>query len=271
MSLNTIRAYKYSIEEFENHTQTPLEDTTPAHVKAYIKHLTDTEKSPSTIQARIAALSSLFDWAVTEFVINRNPAHGIRLPKIPKRYPDYIPRIDLMERIDAINGDDFTSLRDRAIVETAYSGGMRESDIRNANRKDLDIAGMRLKVLGKGNKERFIPIGEYAAQALEKYLAQRDKDRLGLEEPALFVNAYGERLQTPGKIVKKHLGAAPHTSCRASAATHLLIAGASASTIQELLGHAHISTTERYFGRHDQHFRDQFNARHPRARLQRGI
>jgi len=268
LSPHTIRSYQYSLTEFSQRQDCQgISGIKQTHVKAYIEQLQKEGKAPTTIQSRIAALSSFFDWAVNQEIINRNPASNIRLPKIPKRQPEYIPRLELMEMIEKVKGDDFVSLRNRAILEVGYSGLLRVSDLRNANREDLDFEACRLKVIGKGNKEEYVPLGEYAIDAIKNYLAQRDKERVGTKEPALFVSVYGERLSRIDAVVRDLLNMGPHAALRTSGATHIYLSGGDVRFIQQLLRHSDLSTTQRYMGFQDQHFRDQFNAHSPRARI----
>jgi integrase/recombinase XerC len=228
--------------------------------------------SPRTIQRRLSALRSFFNFQLRERALDANPAVGVQAPKARKRLPETMD-VDLMTRLLEFRTDTQLSVRDKAIMELFYSSGLRLSELVGLNLVDVDRGDRTVRVLGKGSKTRVVPVGRHALDAIARWL----KERAALAasgEPALFVSSRGTRLG-PRAIQKRIAGWAqrqglgrhvhPHMF-RHSFATHLLESSQDLRGVQELLGHANISTTQVYTHLDFQHLAKIYDAAHPRAR-----
>jgi site-specific recombinase XerD len=219
---------------------------------------------------RLASLRTFFRFLCREGVLETNPARAIRAPRIERRLPGHLDE-DEVSRLLAIEGDDLVSRRDRLILELLYATGIRCSELVGLDVDDIDRQGRLLRVLGKGRKERLVPFGRPAARALEAYLVSRDG--LSARDGALLLNLRGGRLTD--RSVRRRLAhrigegarrgrVTPHT-LRHSFATHLLQRGADLRAIQELLGHASLSTTQRYTHVDARQMLEIYEKTHPRA------
>jgi integrase/recombinase XerC len=229
----------------------------------------------------LSAVRTLFRFLHREELVAANPARAVSSPKLDKYLPVWLERkqVDVlfdMAELRAREGE-FADVRNLAILELFYSTGMRLSELRGINRADLDLVGQQVKVRGKGRKERIIPVGNKAALALRNYESKRDElvRRMGAraEKTAWFVGPGGKRLSVRAiqDIVTRFLskldensGLSTH-SLRHSFATHLLDAGADLRAVQELLGHASISTTQIYTHTSVERLREVYKKSHPRA------
>ncbi|MEX0887013.1 MAG: tyrosine recombinase XerC [Phycisphaeraceae bacterium] len=251
-------------------------------VRGFLVSLDDHGYSPATTARKIATLRSFYKWAQTHGIIETNPMVLIRTPKQAKRLPKAIT-VDQVERLLAApEHADTLGARDRAILETLYSTGVRVSELAQLNRADLDIASQTLHVRGKGRKQRIVPLGSHALAAIKHYLTLLEPDprfrvlrQRAMVDPnvALFVNKSGDRLSARSvrrKLDKylKQVGLdsaiSPHT-LRHSFATHLLDNGADLRSVQELLGHQSLSTTQIYTHLSTMRLRDAYDQAHPRA------
>ena len=247
-------------------------------IRGFLAHLANQQYSAATMARKIATLRSFHRWLDKVSLIEANPMLLIRTPRQSKRLPKAID-VEQVERLLAAP-DDSTLLgaRDRAILETLYSTGIRVSELVGINRGDIDEAGQALIVRGKGRKERIVPLGSHALAALGHYvgiLDQHHQQQNGQIDPEgpLFINKHGGRLSTRSvrRKVSKYLAEAgldpdisPHT-LRHSFATHLLDNGADLRSVQELLGHQSLSTTQVYTHLTTQRMRDAYDDAHPRA------
>jgi integrase/recombinase XerC len=248
-------------------------------VRGFLAHLGDQQYSAATMARKIATLRSFYKWADRRGLAAGNPMTAIRTPRQAKRLPKAIT-IEQVEKLLAAPGDgDVLSRRDRALLETLYSTGIRVSELVGLSVQDLDVAGEALHVRGKGKKERIVPLGTHAVAAVQRYLdtlraeprfANAGKD--GHNGP-LFVNKHGGRLSSRSvrRKLDKYLKQAgldpsisPHT-LRHSFATHLLDNGADLRSVQELLGHQSLSTTQVYTHLTTQRMQNTYNRAHPRA------
>ncbi len=247
-------------------------------IRSFLNHISGQQYSAATMARKIATLRSFHRWMDKRGLIETNPMLLIRTPKQSKRLPKAIS-VDQIERL--LSAPDDTTLlgaRDRAILETLYSTGIRVSELVGINRGDIDEAGEALIVRGKGRKERIVPLGSHALASLRHYVGLLDADQrqAGLApDPVapLFVNKHGTRLSTRSvrRKVTKYLtqigldpDISPHT-LRHSFATHLLDNGADLRSVQELLGHQSLSTTQVYTHLTTQRMRDAYDEAHPRA------
>jgi len=249
-------------------------------IRGFLTHLGSQQYSPATMARKIATLRSFYKWADRRGVCSGNPMLVIRTPRQAKRLPKAIT-IEQVEQLLAAPGDhEVLGRRDRAMLETLYSTGIRVSELVGLAVGDLDIAGEALRVRGKGKKERIVPLGSHAIGAVQRYLEMLRADpkfgpraREGGSALALFVNKHGGRLSSRSvrrKLDKylKQVGLdpsiSPHT-LRHSFATHLLDNGADLRSVQELLGHQSLSTTQVYTHLTTQRMQDAYNKAHPRA------
>jgi integrase/recombinase XerC len=249
-------------------------------IRGFLSRLGEQQYSAATMARKIATLRSFYKWADRRGLAKGNPMTLIRTPRQGKRLPKAIT-IEQIEKLLASPGDaDVLGRRDRAMLETLYSTGIRVSELVALNFNDLDIPGEALKVQGKGKRERIVPLGSHAMASIRRYLelAEQDTDfkaywgesRTG---KALFLNKHGGRLSSRSvrrKLDKylKQVGLdpsiSPHT-LRHSFATHLLDNGADLRSVQELLGHQSLSTTQVYTHLTTQRMQDSYNDAHPRA------
>ena len=225
-------------------------------LRGYVAALHEAGYAKTTIARRLASLRSLFRFGQREGWTKSNPAKPLRNPRKPRSLPHFLSSQDIDRLLDAPEIADPLGMRDRAILEVLYSAGLRVSELAGLNAADLDVAGGTVRVRGKGRRERIAPIGSFAARALNDWLAVRrvSAEEKGGPEAPVFVNKFGRRLTTRsvGRMLEKHLRAAgldrrttPHT-LRHSFATHLLDRGADIRSVQELLGHKSLVTTQIY-------------------------
>jgi integrase/recombinase XerC len=228
--------------------------------------------SPRTIQRRLSALRSFFNFLLREKALEANPAVGVQAPKARKRLPETMD-VDLMTRLLDFRTDTQLGVRDKAIMELFYSSGLRLSELVGLNLGDVDRGDRTVRVLGKGRKTRIVPVGKHALDAIGRWLKER-ATLAATGEQALFVGARGERLgaraiqkRIAGWARQQGLGRHVHPHLfRHSFATHLLESSQDLRGVQELLGHANIATTQVYTHLDFQHLAKIYDAAHPRAR-----
>jgi len=247
-------------------------------IRSFLNHLSQYQYSAATMARKIATLRSFHRWMEKKSLVSSNPMLMIRTPKQNKRLPKAIGVEQVEKLLSAPDDTDLLGARDRAILETLYSTGIRVSELVSINRRDIDDSGEALIVRGKGKKERIVPLGSHAIAALRHYRTMLDThlERSGLkpeDEAPLFINKHGGRLSTRSvrRKVSKYLVKAgldpdisPHT-LRHSFATHLLDNGADLRSVQELLGHQSLSTTQIYTHLTSQRMREAYDDAHPRA------
>jgi integrase/recombinase XerC len=254
------------------------EAITVLELRGYVAAMHEAGYAKSSIARRLASLRSFFKFGQREGWTKTNPAKPLRNPRKGRSLPHFLSAEDIGRLLSAPPGNTAMGLRDRAILETMYSAGLRVSETVGLNRSDLDFEDGILRVRGKGRKERLAPIGSYAAAALQKWLA---KARPNPREPAggaapVFLNKFGRRLTTRSvaRMLEKYLQLAsldsrttPH-SLRHSFATHLLDRGADIRSVQELLGHKSLVTTQIYTHVGAAALREVYEKAHPRARME---
>jgi integrase/recombinase XerD len=283
-SENTRVAYKNDLGQFLEYLKTravpPVHEWSEVkkdHLVAYILSLkADREYASTTVARKVAAIKSFFHFLVAEGFIRDDPTATLDSPRVKKYLPRAISQEDVEKLLEAPGqSDEPRTLRDRAILELLYATGMRVSELVALNEGDVDLASASVRVLGKGDKERIIPVYDRAVQAIDAYVT---KGRVRLvrdaEQKALFLNQRGERLTRQGLwlIVKGYVKEAglkvpvtPHT-LRHSFATHMLRGGADLRNVQELLGHANIATTQVYTQVSNERLREVYDEAHPRAK-----
>ncbi len=243
-------------------------------VRRYAAGLSSAGAAPATVARKLAAIRGLYGFLVRTERAGQNPAELVSSPKRPEKLPQVLTTEQMRGLLERIPARAPLELRDRAMLELAYSCGLRCEEIVNLDLGSMDFESEQLRVLGKGSKERILPVGEPAQRALERYL-ERGRHALAGDprERALFLSKSGRRLSNSDVTRRLGLwtreaamaaGISPH-SLRHSFATHLLEGGADLRTIQELLGHASISTTQVYTRVDAARLRDTYAASHPRA------
>jgi integrase/recombinase XerC len=281
-SPHTVKSYREDLHQaVEFFTTAPAgaartpEQVTPRLVRAYLAWLHERRYAKATIARRLAAVRSWFRYLCRQGVLPANPADALRGPRQERRLPHFLTEADLLRLLEAPPTDDPFGLRDRAILETLYSAGLRVGELVGLEVEDLDLEAGLATVRGKGKKERLAVLGKPALKALARWLAAR-ADLLHANQraaAAVFLNKHGTRLtaRSVGRLVAKYLAQAgldprtsPHT-LRHSFATHLLDRGADIRSVQELLGHASLSTTQVYTHLTTRRLHDTYRQAHPRA------
>jgi integrase/recombinase XerC/integrase/recombinase XerD len=271
------RAYGVDLGQFaEWAAQAGLEPGEVRHrdVRRYGAALSSAEAAPATVARKLAAIRGLYDFLVRGERVGQNPANLVSSPKREQKLPRVLSAEQVQGLLERIPARTSLELRDRAMLELAYSCGLRCEEIVNLDVGALDYESEQIRVLGKGGRERLLPVGEPARHALERYEA-KGRHALGTDpaERALFLSKNGRRLSNSDVTRRLGLwvreaalagGISPH-SLRHSFATHLLEGGADLRTIQELLGHSSISTTQIYTRIDATRLREAYAATHPRA------
>lgn len=277
-SAHTIRNYASDLEQFREYFSPPnAAPPAPADVDArrlreWLTSLYDRKLDPISIRRKLAAVRSFFQFLLREKTVASNVARALRTPKAPKRVPVVPTAEQTNALVDGVGADQLERphpRRDRALFELLYGCGLRVSELVGLDLNDFDFGGRWIRVRGKGRKERQVPYGEQAAQAIEKYMSARESGAA-----ALFVNHRGTRLSDRGarEIVKFYArmlagdsSLHPH-SLRHAFATHLLADGADLRAIQELLGHARLATTQKYTQVSLTDLMAVYDKAHPKAR-----
>jgi len=277
----TIKSYREDLEALreyfiELHGRMPEPSAIgTVELRGYIAALHEAGYAKTTISRRLASLRSFFRFGQREGWTKANPAKPLRNPRKSRSLPHFLSSEDVGRLLGAPQADDPMGLRDRAILEVLYSAGLRVSELAGLNVADLDFAGGTLRVRGKGRRERIAPVGSFAVRALKDWLAVRKvspREKSGGESP-VFLNKFGRRLTTRSvaRMLEKHLRitgldrrTTPHT-LRHSFATHLLDRGADIRSVQELLGHKSLVTTQIYTHVSTAGLRAVYERAHPRA------
>jgi site-specific recombinase XerD len=252
-------------------------ELSPRALRRYAAGLTEQGQAPSTVARKLASLRALLRTLVEHGELTQNPADLLAAPRRAQRLPQVLKAAEVAALLDRIPADDALSLRDRALFELAYASGLRAEELVNLDRGSVDFDAEQVRVEGKGGKTRIVPTGEPALRALARYLDRARPALLTADgESALFLSKSGRRLSTSdvrrrlrvwtrrAASVSAAAGASPHT-LRHSFATHLLEHGADLRSIQELLGHASISTTQVYTRVESARLRTAYARSHPRA------
>lgn len=240
-------------------------------VRKYLAHLKGKDLKKRSVARKLSALRSFFRFLMRDGYVNSNPLAGISAPKLEKFLPIFLDVRKVSKLIESPDPKSILGIRDRAILETLYSTGIRVSELVSLNLDRVDFIGGVIKVLGKGKKERIVPIGDRALRKIREYLTKRTRQRKSAT--VLFLNKNNKRLTDRGvqNLIKKYIriialreNVSPHTF-RHSFATHLLDKGADLRSVQELLGHASLSTTQIYTHITTEHLKSVYDKAHPRA------
>ena len=271
-SAHTLRSYAADLAELQTFlrgARVPGLAAADARVlRGYLAWLHGRGLAKSSIARKLASVRSCYRFLARRELVAANPARQLASPRLPRRLPSVLPKDESKDLLDAPSEDTLAGRRDRALLELLYASGVRVAECCGLDLEDLDRRHGTVRVMGKGSKERVVPVGEIALEALDAYL-----DRRGGGNGPLFRNARGTRLSTRSvhSIVRRRARAAglarrvtPHT-LRHTFATHLLGEGADLRFIQELLGHSRLSTTQRYTHVSPEHLMKVYDAAHPRA------
>lgn len=286
-SANTVRSYRRDLGSYCAWLQQrglTIDDVAPADLDAYVGALRSRGLAPSSVKRATVAVRSLHRFRAQEGLAADDPAAGVETPRVPAGLPKALTEAEVQSLLDAVVGDDPTARRDRALLEVLYGTGARISEVCALGLGDVDLDGGLLRLFGKGAKERVVPIGRWARVALAAWLSDEGRGAVAPEQfarrtdaDAVFLNRRGGRLSRQGAwgIVHRHGETAgiaerlsPHV-LRHSCATHMLDHGADIRSVQELLGHASISTTQVYTKVSNERLFAVYDEAHPRARVGR--
>ena len=272
VSRHTLRGYAADLAEFEAFLAREklggLARADARAIRGWLASLHERKLARSSVARKLASVRSCLKYLARRGVVELNAARQVRSPKLPQRLPSFLPKDESKNLLDAPVERTEAGLRDRALLELLYATGLRVAECCGLDLDDLDRQQGSVRVMGKGGKERVVPAGDIALQALDAWLTVRGEGR-----GPLFTNPRGGRLSTRGvhRIVKSRARAAgierrvtPHTF-RHSFATHMLGEGADLRLIQELLGHSRLSTTQRYTHVSAEHLMKVYDRAHPRA------
>lgn len=278
LAQNTLESYGRDLRQFHSYLQNSqmdiLRDSNRNTILNYLNNLQNKGRAVSTISRNLAAIKSFYQYLVRERYLEKDPAANLESPKLEKKLPKILSIQEIEELLKQPNSLMPTGLRDKAMLELLYATGIRVSELISLNISDINLDMGYIKCFGKGSKERIVPLGSIAAKCVQEYISKgRNKLVRTYEESALFVNHHGNRLTRQGfwKIIKKYALEAnilkditPHT-LRHSFATHLLENGADLRSVQEMLGHADISTTQIYTHVTKNRLKEVYDKAHPRA------
>lgn len=270
-SPHTILNYRLDLEEFFaglGEAGANVKKIDYLQLRKFFAALRDKHHKPRTIARKLSTLRSFFRFLHREGYITQNPAVLLVTPKLDKTLPKFLTEAEMTQLVESPPVDDAAGKRDRAILEALYSTGIRVSELVGLNVDDVDLIGNIVKVRGKGKKERLVPIGDKAVEAIRDYLASRPADKR-----PLFLNKNRTRLtdRSVRNIINKHIlrtslkmNVSPHV-LRHSFATHMLNRGADLRSVQELLGHVNLSTTQIYTHVTTERLKNVYDKAHPRA------
>ena len=276
VSLNTLQSYKRDLKQFENYLGTiegKYNELTNDGIKDYIKYMQEQGKKTSTISRGLAAIRSFYQYETKNKQVEKDPTEGIQSPKIEKRVPSVLTSSEVALLLEQPKNVDLKGTRDKAMLEFAYATGMRVTEIISLNVEDINLE-TGYATCRNGKKQRTVPIGEMSLKALKDYMLNARHTMIKDDnEQALFVNVNGQRLTRQGfwKIIKYYKEQAhidkditPHV-LRHSFATHLLQNGADLKSIQTMLGHSDILSTQIYMQFQDESLKNVYKKAHPRA------
>ncbi|HZE97178.1 MAG TPA: tyrosine recombinase XerC [Planctomycetota bacterium] len=279
LSPHTVRAYGGDLDRFaefvggEARLLTP--DVNVLLIRRFLSRCHAENYQKSSMARMLACLRTFFDYFLRRGVVDANPVRQVRTPRLDKKLPSFLEEAEVVQLLEATTGDTFTDRRDRALLETLYGGGLRVSEATGLDLADVQIDSGIAVVRGKGGKERLAPLGSGATRSIEEYLPERAVrvERLMSGVSAVFINKNGTRLNVRSvrRILDRRASAAglrkavtPHT-LRHSFATHLLERGADLRAVQELLGHANLTTTQIYTHVTTHRLKEVYDRAHPRA------
>lgn len=273
-SENTSGSYQRDLEQFMRFAKAKgLKEIDRDKIKSFLEHLYDGGFSVSSVERKLACLKSFFRYLIREGELEADPTSDIKLPKKAKRLPKALSIAETIRLVSAPREKTHISLRDAALLELLYATGMRASEAIGLNVSDINFEVSFVKCFGKGSKERIVPLNKITLAALKEYLDKGRPKFPAKDKDALFIDKNGGRLTRQGLwlVMKKYVKktgvkgkTSPHT-LRHSFATHLLEKGADLRSVQEMLGHADISTTQIYTSVSRERLKRMYKKAHPRA------
>lgn len=284
LSHNTISAYLRDLEQYRSYLEktfnlTKIDKIERSHIEAFMKSLSKKSLSTKSLSRKLTAIKGFHQFLLIENETKDNVAFDIESPKVEKTLPQVLSVPEVVKIIEGVKGTDPLSIRNQALLELIYGSGLRVTELLDLKISDIHLTEGYVRVMGKGNKEREVPLGDLSIQALRLYLT-KSRNQLTMNSiDYLFLNQDGKRLSRQGffKILKKLAKLAgieqdisPHT-LRHSFATHLLEAGVDLRTLQELLGHEDIQTTQIYTHISQKHLKDVYLNTHPRAKEKNNV
>lgn len=280
LSEHTVRGYAVDLAQFmsflEEKKSADIEPAALDHhlVRDYLARLNSEKYNKTSIARKLAALRSMYKFLIKKGIVESSPVTAVRTPKLPRKLPHFLDPGEVEKLLNAPEGDGWPAWRDRAILETLYSAGVRVSELVGMNIADLDLDEGTVTVRGKGRKERIALLGSYALKAIREYLRLRKGavKSASFQKGPLFINKYGTRLsdRSVRRELDKYIAVtglsgktSPHT-LRHSFATHMLNAGADLRYVQELLGHKSLAATQVYTHLTTERLKEVYDASHPR-------
>jgi integrase/recombinase XerC len=272
VSPHTLRSYTKDLDDFLTFADKRPKEIDNLDIRSFLASLHHKKLKKSSISRKLATIRSFFKFLHREGYVKKNPAKLVSSPKVPKNLPRFLSIDEVFYLMETPQGDTFKPTRDKAILELLYSSGLRVSEMTSLDMSDLNIKESLLLAKGKGRKERILPIGQKAMEALQNYLPERMS--LKRKTAALFLNNRGGRLTQRSirrillyysRMINLEGDLSPHT-LRHTFATHLLHEGADLRSIQELLGHSSLSTTQRYTHVDIGHLTEVYDKAHPLAK-----
>ncbi|WP_339062586.1 site-specific tyrosine recombinase XerD [Tepidibacillus marianensis] len=278
LAQNTLDSYRRDLISYfkflKSYEGISIEETNRSHIIAYLLSLKNNGRATTTISRNLASIRAFYQYLLRDRIIAKDPSQNLESPKIDKRLPKVLSVEQVESLLNMPDSKTPSGMRDRAMLELLYATGIRVSELVSLNIDDLNLTMGFVKCFGKGSKERIVPLGSMAIRSIKIYLdhARMELTKRRVEE-SLFVNHHGTRLTRQGfwKIIKKYAKQAeietqitPHT-LRHSFATHLLENGADLRSVQEMLGHADISTTQIYTHITKSRLKEVYSKAHPRA------
>ena len=279
LSENTIKSYAFDLQSFLTFLgskKRSIKEVNKSDLQQYLAYLYDLGLATTTVSRHLSTIRAFYDYLLIEGQVKANPCELIESPKLPKNLPTVLNLEEVTKLLESFTTDSPNDIRNQAMIELLYASGMRVSELLDLNLSDLYLEMGFVRCMGKGAKERIVPIGEVATEALKRYL-QGPRQALLKENKqmnALFLNRLGSRMSRQGfwKILKQQAKVAgirkeisPH-KLRHSFATHLIENGADLRIVQELLGHTDISTTQIYTHISKSHLQKVIEDAHPRAK-----
>ncbi len=275
VSPHTLKAYTQDLKEFDEFIDKKLKNIDNLDIRTFLASLYNRDLKKSSISRKLASIRSFFKYLHMEGYVKSNPAKLVSSPKVPKNLPKFLTIDEVFSLMETPKGEAFKPARDKAIIELLYSCGLRVSELTSLDISDMDIKETIIRVKGKGRKERIIPIGTKAMEAIKNYLPERIS--LKKKSPGLFLNYRGGRLTQRSvrrillyysRMINLTGDISPHT-LRHTFATHLLHEGADLRSIQELLGHSSLSTTQKYTHLDIRQLTEVYDKAHPMAKKTR--
>jgi tyrosine recombinase XerC len=278
-SKHTLLNYIISIDKFfeylesESGENPELCDITSDEIRPFLGWLHDNGNKKNSIRMRVSAVKSFFKFCYKNGFIKSNPAAGVSTPKVEKKLPSFLLKSEVDELMSKLNGEGYKHARNLALTELIYSSGLRISEALQLNIFDIRFRERIVKVLGKGSKERIVPVGEKALLAISNYISMRPKFNPEPLEQALFLSSKGTRLNPASAYriinhamygITESQQKSPHT-LRHSFATHLLDNGADINSVSEMLGHSSLSTTQIYTHVSVERLKESYKKAHPKA------